>query len=160
MERRSREPGQIAPEDILRKRFSSRFRGASRKQVLEFLDITSFALQDAIAENTDLEERLRISADTLKERKEDSKSVIDELTVTIQEAKHMRSEALNKAFQIMVETDEKVERIIAKAQLESIKVHEDIDQARILKLHFQKELDMLVSNHLQMVERVMTGKSE
>ncbi|MBF0329140.1 MAG: DivIVA domain-containing protein [Nitrospirae bacterium] len=160
MERRSKEMTRINPEDILRKRFSARFRGASRKKVLEFLDTTSLMLRDALVENMDLRERLKASADTLKERKDESNLVIDKLTVSIQEAKHMRSEALNRAFQIMAQTDEKVERMIAKAQLESIKIHEDIDQARILKLHFQNELDMLVGNHLEMIEHVITGKGE
>ncbi|TAN42508.1 MAG: hypothetical protein EPN22_12105 [Nitrospirae bacterium] len=160
MEQHSREARRITSEDILRKSFPSRFRGVSRKKVLEFLDMTSLALQNALAENMDLKEQLRSSADTLKERKEDSKSVIDELSASIQEAKHMRSEALSRAIRIIAEAEEKVERITANAQMESIKVHEDIDQARILRLHFQKELDMLVGNHLEMLERVMAGKSE
>ena len=142
----------ITPLDIQQKQFASRLKGFDMEEVDSFLELIREEMEELLRENANIREESKRYEKQLKEYKNIETTLKDTLISTQQMVEDYKNTAKKDAELIKKESELRAEEILRDAQIEVVKIHEDITDLKGIRRHFKEELKRLIESHLSMME--------
>ena len=142
----------ITPLDIQQKQFASRLKGFDMEEVDSFLELIREEMEELLRENANIREESKRYEKQLKEYKNIETTLKDTLISTQQMVEDYKKTAKKDAELIKKESELRAEEILRDAQIEVVKIHEDITDLKGIRRHFKEELKRLIESHLSMME--------
>lgn len=105
-------------KEIMDKKFERAKLGYSPEEVDDFLREVSLELSELSSQNENLEQKLEVLADKIREYREDEEAIKDALLGAQKQGAHVLADAKAKAEEIVKEATEKAEKLVADAQAE------------------------------------------
>ncbi len=142
----------ITPLDIQQKQFPLKLRGFDVKEVYAFLEVIREEMDELFGENTSLKEQLHILENQAKEYRVMESTLIETLVTAQKIVEDYKGNARKGAELISKEAKLKADALIMEAQEKVVKIHEDIDNLKEIRIHFKEEVRGLTESHLRMLD--------
>ncbi|MBP1544773.1 MAG: DivIVA domain-containing protein [Oscillospiraceae bacterium] len=135
-------------KDILARRFEkATFNGYKTEDVDEFLRELSSEFAQLQKEKNELERKLEVLADKIREYRDDEDALKDALLMAQKQGNQIISESKNQAEKLKKETDEAVAKQLAEAKAKSEKMIKDADDyAKRMTKESNERADKLVKD--------------
>lgn len=117
-----------AKEILARKFEKATFNGYKTEDVDEFLREISAEYSQLQKDKNELERKLEVLADKIREYRSDEDALKDALLIAQKQANQITSEAKAAAEKLQKETDEKIAKQLKEAQEKSDKLHNEADE--------------------------------
>ena len=144
----------ISPLDIKKQEFATRFRGYSREEVHDYLDMVASELEEALKKNLELEQKItamneRLSAYARME------SILQETLITTQKAaEETRIAADKKAGAMISEAQLHAQRIANDAKEQILKVQREVFDLTNQRDNFILSFKSLLETQLSLLDTV------
>jgi cell division initiation protein len=141
----------ITPLDIEQKKFSVKFRGFDREEVLSFLELVREEMEELMRNNSFLREELAKAVKELKDCKETEASLKNVLVSTQRMVEEFKVNAEKEASQIKKEAEFHANRLLESVQQKVAVIKSEINDLEVRKRCYQQELKNLIEGHLRML---------
>ncbi|MDR0222726.1 MAG: DivIVA domain-containing protein [Oscillospiraceae bacterium] len=118
----------MGAKEIMSKKFETVLRGYKAEEVDEFLREISLDFSRLQKENEDLEKKLEVLADKIREYREDEDALKDALLGAQRQGNALIADSKRKAAVIVEDAQKESDEIIKKAEEERVKLKEKIDK--------------------------------
>jgi len=142
----------MKPIDIQKKEFNKSMRGYSASEVEFFLNDVAKAMEDLIAENELLAERLKTSDEQLDKFNRIEQTLRDALVVAQGTADDVVRTANDKAAHIVAQAEHKAEKILDDANNRIIDARREYEEAKKEAIVFKTRFKTLLSAQLEVVQ--------
>ena len=145
------QPKQL-PIDILNRTFARRLRGFDRAAVSGFLEEVASAMEEVLAENASLTQRLRASDDELAKYKATEKTLNEALILAQKTADEIHQNARKEADLILAQAKQDREGTLRSAKEEVSSLQNEIDELNRVKQRFVADLKGLLVSIWQLAQ--------
>jgi cell division initiation protein len=147
----------ITPLDIQQKRFDRSVRGYDREEVEAFLSLVASAFEDLVKELNAMKEELRRREEEVAAHR-DLERTLQETLVTAQRASDEIRESARKEGEIAIaEAELQAEKIVQGARQRFLKIVDDIQELRRLRIQFETQVRGLVDAHARILDTLSAG---
>ncbi len=137
----------ITPLDIQQKRFTRSVRGYDREEVEAFLSLVASAFEDVVKELHAVKEDLHRREEELAAHR-DLERTLQETLVTAQRASEEIRESARREGEIAIgEAELQAEKIVQGARQRFLKIVDDIQELRRLRIQFETQVRSVVDAH-------------
>jgi cell division initiation protein len=142
----------ITPLDIQQKRFARAVRGYDRDEVEAFLGLVASAFEDLVKELHALREDVQRKDEEIASHR-DLERALQETLVTAQRASDEIRESARKEGEIAIaEAELQAEKIVQGAHQRFLKIVDDIQELKRLRIQFEAQVRALVDGHGKLLE--------
>jgi cell division initiation protein len=142
----------MTPLDIQQKRFSRALRGYDREEVEAFLSLAASAFEDLVKELHHLREEVQRKDDEIASHRGRERA-LQETLVTAQKASDEIRESARKEGEITIaEAELQAEKIVQGAHQRFLRIVDDIQEMKRLRVQFEASVRALVEGHGQLLD--------
>jgi cell division initiation protein len=142
----------ITPLDIRQKRFATRLRGFSIREVEAFLELTAGEFEEVVKENIGMREELLKSQRELEVHRE-REHTLQQTMITAQRISEDLKAAAKKETEILLaDAERQAEKIVQEAHTRLVDVVRDINELKRQRTQFESQLRSVVDSHLKLLD--------
>ena len=142
----------ITPLDIQQKRFSRAMRGYDRDEVEAFLQLVASGFEDLVKELNSLREELARRDEQIAGHRELERALQETLVTAQRAADDIRDSARREGEIAIGEAELQAEKIVQDARQRFLRIVDDIQEMKRLRLQFETQLRSLVESHAKLID--------
>ncbi len=151
---------ELTPMEIRQKQFTPEFRGISKREAEEFLQLVSEGQEDLIRENNEIKDKVQKLKHELDEHREREKVLRETLVAAQKMAEDMKSNAGREANLILSNAEAEGERIVDDFKKKRELVVSEIHELKRQKIQFETTLRNSLEMHLKLLDALKDEEEE
>jgi cell division initiation protein len=142
----------ITPLDIRQKRFTSSFRGFTRREVEAFLELVAAEFEEVVKENINVKEELRRLQSRLDQHHERERTLQETMVTAQRISEDMKAAAKKEAEIILADAEHQAEKIVHGAHQKLVQVIEDINELKRQRVQFESQVRAIIDAHQKILD--------
>jgi cell division initiation protein len=142
----------ITPLDIQQKRFARAFRGYDREEVEAFLSLAAAAFEDLVKEIHALREDIQRKDDEIAGHRGRERALQETLVTAQRASEEIRDSARREGEITIAEAELQAEKIVQGAHQRFLRVVDDIQEVKRLRIQFEASVRALVDGHGKLLD--------
>jgi cell division initiation protein len=142
----------ITPLDIQQKRFARALRGYDRDEVEAFLSLAATAFEDLVKEIHSLRENVERKDDEIAGHRGRERALQETLVAAQKASEEIRDSARREGEITIAEAELQAEKIVQGAHQRFLRVVDDIQEVKRLRIQFEASVRALVEGHGKLLD--------
>lgn len=142
----------LTPLDIQHKEFESKFKGYSKDEVDDFLDLIKKNYEQVLKENKDLEKQVKFAEEKIEHFQNLQDALNKSIVVAQDAADRLKENARKEAEIILFEAEKSADRLLKEAAEKATQINQETDNVRRESRNFKQKLQVLVESQLNLIK--------
>lgn len=142
----------LTPLDIQHKEFESKFKGYSKDEVDDFLDLIKKNYEQVLKENKDLEKQVKFAEEKIEHFQNLQDALNKSIVVAQDAADRLKENARKEAEIILFEAEKSADRLLKEAAEKATQINHETDNVRRESRNFKQKLQVLVESQLNLIK--------
>lgn len=142
----------LTPLDIQHKEFESKFKGYSKDEVDDFLDLIKKNYEQVLKENKDLEKQVKFAEEKIEHFQNLQDTLNKSIVVAQDAADRLKENARKEAEIILFEAEKSADRLLKEAAEKATQINHETDNVRRESRNFKQKLQVLVESQLNLIK--------
>ena len=142
----------LTPLDIQHKEFESKFKGYSKDEVDDFLDLIKKSYEQVLKENKDLEKQVKFAEEKIEHFQNLQDTLNKSIVVAQDAADRLKENARKEAEIILFEAEKSADRLLKEAAEKATQINHETDNVRRESRNFKQKLQVLVESQLNLIK--------
>ncbi len=142
----------LTPLDIQHKEFESKFKGYSKDEVDDFLDLIKKNYEQVLKENKDLEKKVKFAEEKIEHFQNLQDALNKSIVVAQDAADRLKENARKEAEIILFEAEKSADRLLKEAAEKATQINHETDNVRRESRNFKQKLQVLVESQLNLIK--------
>lgn len=142
----------LTPLDIQHKEFESKFKGYSKDEVDDFLDLIKKSYEQVLKENKDLEKQVKFAEEKIEHFQNLQDALNKSIVVAQDAADRLKENARKEAEIILFEAEKSADRLLKEAAEKATQINQETDNVRRESRNFKQKLQVLVESQLNLIK--------